>query len=84
MAQNRGAGGGYGQLEVLGRLADATIAADADSAIRAYRALRTRYDDRDAYDFSEASLNIAAFRAGRASKVDDTIGLRTSRRARLC
>lgn len=56
-------------------VADATTSAGADSAIRAYRALRTRYYGRDAYDFSESSLNIAAFRAGRAGKVDDALAL---------
>ena len=47
-------------------MTDAATAGGADSAIRAYRALRERYYGRDAYDFGEPSLNIAAFRLGRA------------------
>jgi len=56
-------------------IADATVAVDADSAIRAYRALRQRYFGRDAYDFSELSLNSAAFRAARAGKPDEGLTL---------
>lgn len=56
-------------------VAEAAIAVNADSAVRAYRMLRDRYYGRDAYDFSEASLNIAAFRVGRANKVDDALAL---------
>lgn len=56
-------------------IADATTTAGADSALRAYRALRTRYHGRDAYDFGESSLSIAAFRTGRAGKVDDALAL---------
>jgi hypothetical protein len=41
-------------------LADVARAAGADSAVRAYRALRTRYDNSGAYDFREGSLNNAA------------------------
>jgi Photosynthetic reaction centre cytochrome C subunit len=54
-------------------ITEATLApgAGADSGLRAYRALRERYYGRDAYDFGEGSLNIAAFRLGRASHVDD-------------
>ena len=51
--------------------ADST--AGADSAMRAYRALRERYYGRDAYDFGEQSLNITAFRLARAGKVDDAL-----------
>ena len=54
---------------------DAATKANADSAIRLYRALRQRYYGRDAYDFGEASLNIAAFRIGRANKVDDALAV---------
>jgi hypothetical protein len=54
---------------------DAATAAGADSAIRAYRALRQRYYGRDAYDFGEPSLNIAAFRLGRANKFDEALAL---------
>ena len=56
-------------------LTDAAVAAGADSAIRAYRALRQRYYGRDAYDFSEFSLNSAAFRVARAGKIDDALAL---------
>lgn len=54
---------------------DAATGAGADSAIRLYRALRTRYYGRDAYDFGESSLSIAAFRTGRAGKVDDALAI---------
>ena len=60
-------------LNVL--LTDAAVAAGADSAIRAYRALRQRYYGRDAYDFGEFSLNSAAFRVARAGKFDDALAL---------
>jgi len=56
-------------------VADAAQAGGADSAIRAYRALRERYFGRDAYDFGESSLNVAAFRLGRAGKFDDAMAL---------
>jgi hypothetical protein len=42
-------------------LADVARQSGADSAMRAYRALRQRHDNSGAYDFREASLNIAAF-----------------------
>jgi len=44
--------------------------AGIDSATRAYRALRERYYGRAAYDFGEPTLDIAAFRLGRAGKFD--------------
>lgn len=56
-------------------IAEAATTAGADSAIRAYRALRERYYGRDAYDFGEGSLNTAAFRAGRAGKYDEAFAL---------
>ena len=56
-------------------MTDAATAAGADSAIRAYRALRQRYYGRDAYDFGELSLNSAAFRLARAGKFDDALAL---------
>src|SRR2546429_1081795 len=40
----------------------------ADSATRAYRALRERYYGRAAYDFGGPTLNISAFRLARAGK----------------
>ena len=52
-------------------------AGGADSATRAYRALRQRYYGSGAYDFGEGQLNIAAFRLGRANKVDDALALLT-------
>jgi hypothetical protein len=54
---------------------DAVNAGHADSAAKAYRALRERYYGRDAYDFGETSLNIAAFRVARAGKYDDALSL---------
>jgi cytochrome c5 len=56
-------------------VADDAIAAGADSAIRAYRALRTRHYGRDAYDFGELSLSAAALRVARAARHDDAIAL---------
>jgi hypothetical protein len=56
-------------------LIEAAQAAGADSALRAYRALRERYYGSDAYDFRESSLNIAAFRLGRASRIADAFAL---------
>ena len=50
-------------------------AAGADSAIRAYRALRQRYYGRDAFDFGEPSLNIAAFRLGQAKRFEEAFAL---------
>ena len=54
---------------------DAAVTVNADSAVRAYKALRARYFGRDAYDFSEPSLNIAAFRTARAGKPDEALTL---------
>lgn len=51
------------------------ISAGADSAIRAYLALRERYYGRDAYDFGEGTLNSAALRVARAGKPDDALAL---------
>jgi hypothetical protein len=42
---------------------------------RTYRALRQRYYGRDAYDFSEFSLNSAALRVARANRYDDAFAL---------
>lgn len=47
----------------------------ADSAIAAYRTLRRRYYGRDAFDFGEPSLNIAAFRLGQARRYDEAFAL---------
>lgn len=56
-------------------VSEAAMSAGADSAVRAYRALRARYYGRDAFDFGEGSLNTAAFRLGRASKFDEAFAL---------
>lgn len=56
-------------------LVDAAQESGADSAVRAYRALRTRYYGRDAYDFGEGSLTIAAGRLGRAQKYQEALAL---------
>ncbi len=56
-------------------LVDTATAAGADSALRTYRALRERYFGRDAYDFGESTLNIAAFRLARAGKFGDALAL---------
>jgi hypothetical protein len=53
----------------------AASAAGADSATRAYRALRQRYYGSGAYDFGEGQLNIAAFRLGRANKFDEALSM---------
>jgi hypothetical protein len=60
-------------LNVL--MTEAALAGGADSAIRAYRALRQRHYGRDAYDFGEFSLSSAAFRLGRAGRFDDALAL---------
>jgi hypothetical protein len=56
-------------------MVETSQAAGADSAIRAYRALRERYYGRDAYDFGEPTLNTAAFRLGRAGRIDDAFAI---------
>ncbi len=56
-------------------IADAGMAGGTDSAVRAYRALRDAYFGSDAYDFREASLNIAAFRLGREGRFDAAFAL---------
>lgn len=56
-------------------VAEAGNVGGADSAIRVYRALRARYHGAAAYDFSESSLNIAAFRLGRAGHGDAGLAL---------
>lgn len=56
-------------------MTEIATASGADSAVRAYRALRNRYYGRAAYDFGEESLNIAAFRLGRANKFDEAFAL---------
>ena len=58
-------------------ISDAAIAVNADSATAMYRTLRERYYGRDAFDFSEFSLNSAALRVARASKFEDAFRLLT-------
>lgn len=58
-------------------VADAALAAGADSATTAYRALRLQYHGRDAYDFGEGSLSTAAFRTARGGKIDEALALVT-------
>ncbi|HVX87576.1 MAG TPA: photosynthetic reaction center cytochrome c subunit family protein, partial [Gemmatimonadales bacterium] len=53
----------------------ADSAAGVDSAMRAYRNLRTRYYGRDAYDFGEQSLSGVAFGLARAGKIQDALAL---------
>ena len=54
---------------------DAATAGGADSATRAYHAIRDRYYGRDAFDFGEGSLNTAAFRLGVAQKYDEAFAM---------
>ncbi len=54
---------------------EAATVAGVDSALRTYQALRQRYYGRDAYDFGESSLSIAAFRLGRAGRTDDALAI---------
>jgi hypothetical protein len=61
------------QLATL--MQETTVSVSADSALSAYKILRDRYYGKDAYDFTEASLNVAAFRTARAGKVDDALKL---------
>jgi hypothetical protein len=56
-------------------LQDVATSAGADSAVRAYRALRERYYGRAAYDFGPGSLNTAAFQLGRAGKFGEASAL---------
>ena len=54
-----------------------SIVCAADSAIRAYRAMRARHYGGDAYDFGEPTLSDAGFRLGRAGRFDDAMALLT-------
>ncbi len=56
-------------------LTDIAQMAGGDSAVTAYRSLRERYFGSDAYDFSEPSLNTAAFRLARAGKFAEALTL---------
>lgn len=56
-------------------ITESTVAGGADSGIRTYTVLRDRYYGRDAYDFGEGSLNVAAFRVARAKQYADALAL---------
>jgi hypothetical protein len=56
-------------------LVETGTAAGADSAVRAYKALRNRYYGRASYDFGEVSLNTAAMRLAQAKKYDEATAL---------
>jgi hypothetical protein len=56
-------------------LVDAGTAAGADSAVKAYKALREKYYGRASYDFGEGSLNTAAFQLAQAKKFDEAKAL---------
>lgn len=56
-------------------VADAAQSSGADSALRAYKALRERYYGGDAYNFTEPSLNTAAFRLARGGKIAEAIAI---------
>jgi hypothetical protein len=56
-------------------LADVAQSAGADSAVRAYKALRQRYYGHDAYDFGENSLPAAALRLAQGSKFPEAMAL---------
>ena len=56
-------------------IARAAQSSGADSAARMYRALRERYYGRASYDFGEPTLDIAAFRLGRAGKFDEAFAI---------
>ena len=56
-------------------VSETAVASGADSAVRAYRALRERHFGRAAYDFGELSLNAAALRTARVGKTEEALAL---------
>ena len=62
-------------IPLFALMVETSQASGADSAIAAYRTLRRRYYGRDAFDFGEPSLNIAAFRLGQAKRYDEAFAL---------
>jgi Photosynthetic reaction centre cytochrome C subunit len=56
-------------------MTEVATTAGADSALRTYEALHTRYNNRGAYDFGESSLNTAAYRLGQAGKYDEAFAM---------
>ena len=57
-------------VDVLGIAVDSS---GADSAVRAYRALRERYYGRAAYDFGENTLNVLSQRLVRSQRLDPAL-----------
>ena len=62
-------------MTLASHMVETATAAGADSAVRAYRALHARYYGRDAYDFSEPTLNMAAFRLAQAGRFDEALAM---------
>ncbi|HSE51353.1 MAG TPA: c-type cytochrome [Gemmatimonadales bacterium] len=62
-------------IPLAAMMVETAQASGADSAIAAYRTLRRRYYGRDAFDFGEPSLNIAAFRLGQAKRYDEAFAM---------
>lgn len=56
-------------------LTEVAQSSGADSAVRAYKALRQRYYGHDSYDFGENSLPTAAFQLARGSKFPEAMAL---------
>jgi tetratricopeptide (TPR) repeat protein len=56
-------------------IVQATVASGADSAVRAYRALRETYYGRAAYDFSERTLVAAAQQLSQQQRFGDALAL---------
>ncbi len=54
---------------------EAGMAGGTDSAVKTYRNLREKYYGREAYDFGEPSLNIAAFRLGREQRYAEALAV---------
>jgi tetratricopeptide (TPR) repeat protein len=64
-------------------VAEATVAGGADSGTRVYHDLREKYFGRDAYNFGEESLNIAAFRTAQQKRPEDALKLLTLNEAQF-
>jgi len=56
-------------------LTEVASTAGADSAVRTYKALRTRYYGRSSYDFGEGSLTSAALTLAQQKKFDEAFAL---------
>jgi len=57
-------------VDILGNIVDSS---GADSAVRAYRALRDRYYGRASYDFGENTLNFLSNRLVRSQRLDPAL-----------